>query len=194
MALHKHELPAGYTVSFAMRLENVAEQPRVLVACTEASRTLQPLSLRPGEQKGASRVGSAGSGMLFLSLDPGDIGQTGCKLQVIVETDAEGQSDAHELGRVVRLPKIDALELSAEKLDEGTYAALLKGQDLETVDKAGWDAAKGLPVRGLPAPVAGDARRQVLNIAIPWPSPAPRSPLFIWLRGETEGRQTTVRY
>lgn len=194
VALHKDEVPAGYTVSFAMRLENVTDQPRVEVSCTGKDRTLASLSLRPGEQKGTARVGSAGSGMLFLSLDPGDIGQAGCELQTTVETDGEGRSDPKILGKVVRLPKIDALDITSEKLDETTYAGVLKGQDLETVEKTGWDADKGIPVRGLPTPVAGDARRQVMNIAVPWPSPAPRSPLYIWLRGETHGRKTTVRY
>ncbi|MCC7497201.1 MAG: hypothetical protein IT160_06465 [Bryobacterales bacterium] len=194
VALHKAELPAGYTVNFAMRLENVADQPRVNVNCREQDRTLRNLSLRPGEQNGTARVGSAGSGMLFLSLDPGDIGQTGCELQATVETDGEGRSDPKVLGKVVRLPKIDTLEVSGKKLDDTAYAGVLTGQDLETVAKAGWDPNVGLPVRGLPTPVAGDARRQVMNIAVPWPSPAPRSPLYVWLRGETEGRQTTVRY
>ena len=194
VSLHKSELPAGYTVSFAMRLENLVEQPRVMVSCSERNRTLMNLSLRPGEQKGTARVGSAGSGMLFLSLDPGDIGQVGCELETSVETDGEGLSDPKVLGKVIRLPKIDALEVTGEKLDETTYAGILKGQDLETVEKAGWDPNKGIPVRGLPTPVAGDARRQVMNIAVPWPSPAPRSLLFVWLRGETHGRATTVRY
>ncbi|MCX6620479.1 MAG: hypothetical protein NTY38_05280 [Acidobacteria bacterium] len=194
VSIRKEELPAGYTVSFAMRLENVVEQPRVNVACAEKDRTLQALSLRPGEQRGTSRVASAGSGMLFLSVDPGDIGQAGCELQATVETDGEGRSDPRVLGKVVRLPRIDALEVTGEKLDETTYAGVLKGQDLETVEKAGWDTNKGLPVRGLPSPVAGDARRQVMSIAVPWPSPAPRSPLYVWLRGETQGRETKVRY
>src|ERR1035438_10054518 len=33
---------------------------------------------------------------------------------------------------------------------------------------------------------------QTLRIAMPWPSPTPKAPLFVWLRGETEGRATRV--
>jgi hypothetical protein len=188
------ELPAGSAVSFAMRVNPPAEQPRVSVACAEARRTLTALNLRPGERAGTARAGSAGDGVLFVSFDPGEVGQPGCQLQAVVETEAEGRSDPGPLGRVLRLPRIEALEVTSEKLDDATYAATLRGQDLEMVEKTGWDSDHGTPVRGLPAPVAGDSRLQVLSIALPWPSPGPRSPLYVWLRGETKGRRTTAKY
>lgn len=194
VALAKDELPAGYAASFAMRLAKAVNEPRIDVACAEPRETLTPLTLRPGEQRGTARLGSAGNGMLFLSLDAGEVGQAGCQLQAVVESSTEGRSDAVPLGRVVRLPRIDTLEVSGDKVDDTSYAATLKGQDLETVEQAGWDPSHGLPVRGLPAPVAGDAHRQVLSIAVPWPPPAPRAPLYVWLRGEAQGRPTTARY
>jgi len=40
----------------------------------------------------------------------------------------------------------------------------------------------------LPRPVAGEGSKQTLRIAMPWPSPTPKAPLFVWLRGETDGR------
>jgi len=68
----------------------------------------------------------------------------------------------------------------------------LKGFDLETIERAGWDARAGVGVAELPRPVAGEAARQTLRIAVPWPSPSPKAPLYIWLRGESEGRATKV--
>jgi hypothetical protein len=71
--------------------------------------------------------------------------------------------------------------------DQG-YAAALEGRDLETIEKTGWDAANGLAVPGPPRNVAGEGARETLRIVVPWPSPTPAAPLFMWLRGDTEGR------
>jgi hypothetical protein len=44
----------------------------------------------------------------------------------------------------------------------------------------------------LPRPAAGEGSKQTLRIAMPWPSPTPKAPLYVWLRGESEGRATRV--
>jgi hypothetical protein len=95
---------------------------------------------------------------------------------------------------VVRLPRIENFSLTDEKLNAGTYAGILKGQDLETIEKTGWNAGAGFAVRDLPTAVAGAGHQQALRVPLPWPSPAPHAPLYIWLRGETEGRSTRARY
>jgi len=92
---------------------------------------------------------------------------------------------------VVRIPRIESFTLSDEKAPEGFYGTL-KGFDLEMIDKTGWNNAMGASVAETPQPVAGEGARQTLRIAMPWPSPSPKAPLFIWLRGETEGRATGV--
>ena len=84
--------------------------------------------------------------------------------------------------------------MTSEKLGDGIYAAILRGEGLETIAAAGWDSERSLPVPGIPTPLAGRARKQSLRIAVPWPSPEPRAPIFVWLRGETAARPTTVRY
>ena len=93
----------------------------------------------------------------------------------------------------MRLPRIESFQLTDEKANGG-YVGIVKGQDLESIAKTGWDATDGVPVSALPAPVPGETLRQSLRVVLPWPSPAPHSPLYIWLRGETEGRPTTVQY
>jgi hypothetical protein len=70
---------------------------------------------------------------------------------------------------------------------------VLKGFDLETIEKTGWDSRAGVAAPELPRPVAGEGARQTLRIAMPWPSPTPKAPLFVWLRGETDGRATKVQ-
>ncbi|RDJ93330.1 hypothetical protein B4Q13_22645, partial [Lacticaseibacillus rhamnosus] len=70
----------------------------------------------------------------------------------------------------------------------------LTGTDLEVIAKVGWGPDGGVPVTALPAPVGGDRRKQLLGIALPWPPLSPRAPLWIWFRGDDQGRETKIRY
>jgi hypothetical protein len=185
--LRKGELPAGSFVSLSIRAENVDAQPALELDCAEAARTLQPLRVRPGEKLPAAKLDVLGDGTLFASLDPGAVGVPGCTLQAALSTEAAGASEPQAAGRVVRLPRIDSVTLTDEKVDQG-YAAVLEGWDLETIEKTGWDAANGLAVPSPPRNVAGAGARETLRIAVPWPSPTPAAPLFVWLRGDTVGR------
>ena len=40
----------------------------------------------------------------------------------------------------------------------------------------------------------GDSARQTLRVVLPWPAPGPHAPLYVWLRGENQGRKTAVAY
>jgi hypothetical protein len=72
---------------------------------------------------------------------------------------------------------------------------ILKGRDLDVIEKTGWDARNGVRVDYVPEPVPGNnTSLQTIRIAVPWPAPAPHAPLYVWLRGEGEGRQTTLTY
>jgi hypothetical protein len=183
------EIPAGSWVSFALRVEPADAQPALTLDCAEPSRTLQGVKLHAGEKTVNAQLTPAGEGAWFLSLDPAAVGQSGCTLQAVAETEALGASDPSPLGKIVRLPRIESLTLTDERSPEG-FIGSLKGFDLETIEKTGWDARGGVSVSELPRPVAGEGARQTLRIAMPWPSPTPKAPLFVWLRGETEGRAT----
>jgi hypothetical protein len=50
----------------------------------------------------------------------------------------------------------------------------------------------GVAATELPRPLVGEGSKQTLRIAMPWPSPTPKAPLVVWLRGETDGRATKV--
>ena len=58
---------------------------------------------------------------------PGAVGQSGCTLTAVMETEELGKSDPFTLGKVVRLPHIDSFAMTDEKSPEGFYG-VLKGR------------------------------------------------------------------
>ncbi len=206
VAIRPDEVPVGSTVSFALSVDNLnadggswtsgtaAPALSVEVSCKQEAALRNKLVLAPGETAGGSKLNLAGEGMLFLSLDPGAVGYTGCELTASVTVSSLGTSDAFPLGRVVRLPRIERFALSDEKVGPNLYAGTLTGQDLDTIERAGWDTRTGVAVQSIPAPVAGEPGKQELKVALPWPAPAPHAPVYVWLRGEGQGRATGVKY
>ncbi len=190
VALKDGELPGGSWVSFAIKIQPADAAPSISLQCAEAARTSKTAIIRAGDKQAFAQASSNGDAM-FLSLDPAAIGQSGCTLTAIAEIESLGKSDAFTLGRVVRLPRIESLALSDEKSADGFYGTL-RGFDLETIEKTGWSANAGAPATELPRPIAGEGAKQSLRISMPWPSPSPKAPLYIWLRGESEGRATRI--
>jgi len=191
--LREGEIPAGSAVSFALRAENLEARPQLSLACANEGYAKQPLSLRSGDKSGASQLDFAGEGLLFLSLDPGVVGQSGCQLSATITSDSAGNSDPFALGRIIRLPRLAKFTLTEQKIGE-LYAGMLTGQDLQMIEKTGWDAKTGFPVQGIPTPVPGSPQEQTLEVALPWPPPSPHAPVYVWLRGESEGRLTNAKY
>lgn len=185
------ELPAGSWINFAVVVEPPGIQPSLAVQCAEASRAIHTEILRAGEKRAGAQWTPAGETAWFLALDPGALGQSGCTLQATLETESLGKADPFPLGKVVRLPRITSFSLTDQRAAEG-FVGSLAGFDLETIEKTGWNAQAGVAVPELPRPVAGEGGRQTLRIVMPWPSPTPKAPLYIWLRGEAEGRPTLV--
>ena len=186
-ALREGELPAGSFVGMMIQAENVDGPAALRLECADPATGLGSLRVRSGERLAAAKLDAPAPGSLYARFDPGVVGTPGCALQATIETEAAGASDAAPVGRVVRLPRIESMTLTNEKADQG-YAAILKGWDLEAIEKTGWDAAQGLAVPGPPRNTAGEGDRQTLRIVVPWPSPTPMAPLFVWLRGDKDGR------
>lgn len=193
LALNDDEIPAAVTASFSLTVAHAGEAPVVDVACTDSGPLRQRLHLAAGDRTGGARLDLAGEGVLFLSLDPGAVGRSGCRLEARV-TSPEGSSDPYTLGRILRVPRIEQFVLTDQKLGDAVYAGTLKGDDLDTIEQTGWDAQHGLPVQSIPEAVADDPQKQLLKIELPWPAPAPHAPVFVWLRGESKGRATGVKY
>jgi hypothetical protein len=190
--LREGEVPAGSFVGMSIQVENADGQPALRLDCAEPARMLEPLRVRSGERRATAKLDYLGEGLLFASADPGAVGTPGCTLQAAVDTESAGASEPVVVGRVIRLPRIESVTLTNETVDQG-YAAVLKGRDLEAIEKTGWSAANGFAVPGLPLSVAGEGDRQTLRVILPWPSPTPMAPVFIWLRGDKDGRAVQRR-
>jgi hypothetical protein len=192
--LREGELPAESFASISLQLGPLDSPPVLELACAQPNLVLQAQSVAPGQQSPAVRLRSSGAGALFLALNPGAIGRAGCTLEAKVRNDTQGTSDAFRLGTVVRLPEIGKFEMSSEEAGFAQFFATLEGEELELIERVGWNADHGLPVEELPVPVAAGGQSQTLRVVLPWPSPTPHAPLYVWLRGEERGRLTTTRY
>jgi hypothetical protein len=186
------EIPADSWVSFALHVEPASTNASLTLQCADASRTVQPLKLHVGEKQVSAQLIASGADAWFLSLDPGAAGQSGCTLTAVMDVEDLGKSDPFPLGKIIRLPRIESFAMTDEKSTKGFYGTLT-GFDLETIAKTGWDAQNGVAVAELPRPVVGEGSKQTLRISMPWPSPSPKAPLFVWLRGEDQGRATKVQ-
>ena len=82
LALNGDEIPAGVTATFALAVAHAGDAPIVdVVGCSEAGPLRQRLHLAAGDRSGSARLDLAGEGALFLSLDPGAVGRSGCHLE-----------------------------------------------------------------------------------------------------------------
>ena len=194
VALRQGEIAAGSTLSFAIETENAGTHPTIALTCAAAGDEKLPLALHPGERNGTAQLDFSGEGVLYLSFDPGSVGRSGCQLMATATVEETGASDPYTLGRVIRLPHIERFLLTDEKDRGHLYLGSLTGQELQTIEKTGWDGKNGYPVQGFPTPVAGDPQEQSLKIEMSWPPPSPSAPLYVWLRGEAEGRITQAKY
>jgi hypothetical protein len=185
--LREGEVPAGSFIGMTIQVQNADAQPALRLDCAETTRTLQPVRIRTGERLPAAKLDYLGEGLVFASADPGMVGTPGCTLQAEIDSESAGASEPFVVGRVTRLPRIDSITLTNETADQG-YVAVVRGRDLESIQKTGWTATNGLAVPGPPLNVAGEGDRQTLRVVVPWPSPTPMAPLFVWLRGDQEGR------
>jgi len=192
--LSEGEIPAGAETSFSLLTHNLDAHPALSLTCANEGFAKAPLVLHPGDRSSTAQLDFSGEDGLFLSVDPGVIGQSGCQLAATITTESAGSSDPTVLGRVIRLPRIEKFALTEEKLNATLYAGNLTGVDLQIIEKTGWDAKTGFPVQGIPTPVPGNAPEQTLKVEFPWPPPSPHAPIYVWLRGETSGRVTDVKY
>ena len=193
--LSEGEIPAGSAISFSLLTHNVDAHPALSLSCANDGFVKAPLVLHPGDRTSSAQLDFAGEDGLFLSVDPGVVGQSGCQLAATITTDSAGSSDPTVLGRVIRLPRIEKFALTEEKLGPTLYTGNLTGVDLQIIEKTGWDAKTGFPVQGIPTPVPGsNSQEQTLKVELPWPPPSPHAPIYVWLRGETTGRLTNAKY
>ena len=190
VAVRDGELPAGFFLSALLSVENPTATASATLGCENL--TAPKVTAAVGAPRDGVKLESVQPGSYYLSFDPGRW-PGGCNLSLTFHN-GDGGSDPRTLGKVVRAPRIESFKLTDEQGPENTYIGVLTGRDLELIEKVGWNATDAVPVPALPIPLPGESYLQQLRIRLSWPSPVPHAPLFVWLRGETEGRATRARY
>lgn len=183
------ELAGGVYLSVMMRVDHLQSNSAMSLSCDQPGGTVTKLRL--GERSGALSFQQLAPGQVFLSFDSSPW-PSGCKLEARIENGSEGTSDPWPLGRVLRVPHIERFDCAAPPDPiTGEVKATVTGQNLETIEKAGWTADQPIDVSGLPLPVSGAAPQQTLEIRLKAPDDAAQ--LYIWLRGESKPRLTRVK-
>ena len=179
------ELPGGLMLSAMLHVAHFPADGGIKLECEQAGSS-GALILRPGQHGTGPRLEQLTPDQLFLTFDT-SVWFNGCAVDATV-TSGNGNSPPRRVARIVDVPKIEQFDLDDS---DGDYNATLVGQHLETIDKLGWADDQQTPVSQLPQPLSSDGLRQKLKIRVSAP-PAPDAVLYISLRGDTKGRQTTV--
>ncbi|WP_321474746.1 hypothetical protein [uncultured Paludibaculum sp.] len=182
--LDRGELPASVNLGTMIKADHLQSNSVVKLTCTQPNSAV--VTLRLGERSGQMSLQQLAPGQLFLSFDTG-VWLNGCLLNATILNGNESESDPYGIGRIVRLPHVESLTVAAV----GVPGATLAGQNLETIEKAGWSDQEGVEVPGLPLPVNGEWHKQTLEIPLPPPSPE-QTQLYVWLRGESKARPTRI--
>ena len=183
--LEKGELPGGLILSAMLHVKNLPSQSGVRLECEDGGAA--SITLHPGQRAGNAKLEQLTADELFLTFDTG-VWSNGCSVQATV-TSGVGDSSPRRIARVVDLPSVEQFNLVAAA-DSSDIDATLIGRNLETIEKTGWGPDQETAVAALPQPL-GDGRRQKLEVHLPQP-PSPDAALYVWLRGDSKPRLTTV--
>jgi hypothetical protein len=191
VTLRPSEFPAGATLSGVLDVKNISAASTLTLAC--AAGNWQSAGLTVGAETPNWSLQQISSDQLFFSYDTGLV-PAGCDLEARIENEKSALSKAFPLVRLIRVPKIDAItpppDPQGAPNSSGFY---LEGKGLEMIAKVGWNSAPPVEVTALPSPIPGEGQRQRLPVPLDPPT-EPSSALTIWLRGDTEGRPTTLKY
>ncbi|MBV9405239.1 MAG: hypothetical protein JO211_07830, partial [Acidobacteriaceae bacterium] len=170
-------------------VKNIERKSRLLLACADGLG--QPASLAVGEQTQQWSLQQLSQDQLFLSFDTSNL-PAGCALQAVVDNGRDGKSQPFTLAHMIRMPQIDSFAIGNDAPVNGNRSYVLTGQNLEMIENIGWDQTAGLPVAGIPVPLPGPGQKQSLQVSLPDP-PAGQPVLYVWLRGDKQGRATTIK-
>jgi hypothetical protein len=195
VTLRPSEFPAGATLSGVLDVKNISPGSTLTLAC--AAGNWQSAGLTVGGETSNWSLQQISSDQLFFSYDTGLV-PAGCDLEARIDNEKSGQSKAFPLVKLIRVPKIDAITAAAASDTQGTASPgssgfYLEGKGLEMIAKVAWNSAPPAEVTALPAPIPGEGQRQRLAVPLERPT-EPSSALTIWVRGDAEGRPTTLKY
>jgi len=189
IATHPNEFPAGYNLTAMLDVKNIARTSTLQLACEDGDAPGATLHI--GEQTASYSLQQLSQDQLFLSFDTSAL-PAGCSLEAVIDSGRAGKSQPVILAHIVRLPQIDSFDAGTDPAPPGMHVYTLTGRNLEMVEKVGWDQTTGIDVPGLPVPISGQGQKQSLTVNLPEQSGPPAN-LYLWLRGDTAGRATTIK-
>jgi hypothetical protein len=170
-------------------VKNIERTSTLRLACADGVG--EQASLHVGEQTANSSLQQLSTDQLFLAYDSSRQ-PAGCTLQASMDNGRGGSSQPLPLAHIVRLPQVNSFTVSAEQPQNSTRQYQLTGQNLEMIQKLGWDESTAVAVSDLPAAVPGPGLKQSLTIRLPDP-PQADATLEVWLRGDPQGRTTAIK-
>lgn len=189
IAIHPEEFPAGYTLNAVLDVKNIERQSVLRLACADGVG--ERAALHIGEQANTWNLQQLSPDQLFLAFDTSRM-PAGCSLQAVIDNGRDGSSQPFTLAHILRLPQIDSLTLTDTPPQKGTRQYQLNGRNLEMIEKLGWDDHGGVAVTEPPTPLPGPGLKQSIQFMLPDP-PTSGTLLRVWLRGDKQGRETTVK-
>jgi hypothetical protein len=187
IAVRSGEFPAGYTLNAMLDVQNMERGSVLRLACADGVGDQAALHI--GEQNGSSKLQQLSQDRLFLAFDTSRL-PAGCSLQAVIDNGRDGRSEPATLAHILRVPQIDSFTLSDNTSQKGPRTYQLIGQNLEMIEKSGWDENNGTELTSLPEPLPGPGLKQSVQVVLPDPL-NPQAVLYVWLRGDQQGRTTT---
>jgi hypothetical protein len=189
IAIRSGEFPAGYTLNVLMDVKNIERTSTLRLGCADGVGEQAPLHI--GEKSAHWSLQQLSPDQLFLAFDNSPL-PAGCSLQATIDNGREGRSQPFTLAHILRIPKSDSFTVSEDPRPDGLRQYHLTGENLEMIQKIGWTENDPVNVSTLPMPLPGPGLKQSLDFRLPDPSNADPT-LRIWLRGDQEGRATTIK-
>jgi hypothetical protein len=202
IAIRPGELQAGLYFSGMFHVKALETNSGIQLSCEGQEGNVVTLKL--GTHSGSATFEQLGADQVFLSFDTNGW-PAGCNVRARIDNGPDGLSDPWLLGRLVRFPQIDSFKIvstespitpsapPAPKTPPAPgYVGELIGADLQNIEKIGWDPTNCTAVTDLPSPIPGAGSKQSLRVSLSSSPPAPHTPLYLWLRGDKDGRSTNI--
>jgi hypothetical protein len=183
------EVAAGVFLNGMLQVTNLERNSAVQLSCEGQDGNVATLGM--GEHSSSASLQMLAADQVFLSFDTSRW-PAGCTIQARIDNGPDGLSEPCRLGRLVRFPHVDSFQVISTETEAGIYSAELVGTDLQNIEKIGWDANNGTAVTDLPSPIPGAGMKQSLRVKLTTAEPMPHSPLYLWLRGDEQGRATNI--
>ena len=192
VAVRPNEFPAGYMLTAMLDVRNIGPKTKLRLGCGEEAPSRPGLEI--GTKDATSSLDRLSPDQLFLSYDTSSF-PAGCTLEASLDNGVAGQSAPFTVAHLIRLPRILSVAPASTTLlvpvPTGLRSFEITGDNLEMIGQLSWDQNLGVDVSAVPAAIPGQGQRQSLLVNLP-DAPTAGAPLYIWLRGETAPRATTI--